>query len=114
MRLQYQLSNGSWTDCNSDGDDRTSEFLARCAQYGGGEEKALIDLEAGREVSTGGDWYSCCRDAEAVERILAERRANQVAVETVKCDCGHTVPRNLVMSASLGTACPECYDRLSD
>jgi hypothetical protein len=32
----------------------------------------------------------------------------------VKCDCGHSVPASQVMSASLGTACPDCYDRMSD
>lgn len=37
-----------------------------------------------------------------------------VEVEMVRCNCGHTVPRNLVMSASRGTACPDCYDRMSD
>lgn len=30
----------------------------------------------------------------------------------VRCSCGHTVPANQVMSASLGTACPDCYDRM--
>ncbi len=31
----------------------------------------------------------------------------------VKCDCGHTVERMLVMSASMGSSCPDCYDRMS-
>jgi hypothetical protein len=31
-----------------------------------------------------------------------------------KCSCGHTVPAAWVMFASLGTSCPDCYDRLSD
>ena len=31
-----------------------------------------------------------------------------------RCDCGHTVPEAHVMRASHGTACPDCYDRLSD
>ena len=34
-------------------------------------------------------------------------------VEAVHCDCGHTVARNLVMSASRGSSCPDCYDRMS-
>jgi len=34
--------------------------------------------------------------------------------QLVKCSCGHSVPRNQVMSASLGSACPNCYDRMSD
>ena len=32
----------------------------------------------------------------------------------VKCSCGHTVPASWVMSASLGTSCPDCYDDMSD
>lgn len=32
----------------------------------------------------------------------------------VQCDCGHSCPRAQVMSASLGTSCPNCYDRMSD
>lgn len=32
----------------------------------------------------------------------------------VKCGCGHTVPSYLVMNASMGTACPDCYDDMSD
>jgi hypothetical protein len=34
--------------------------------------------------------------------------------ELVLCDCGHRVPAMQCMSASLGTACPDCYDRLSE
>ncbi len=34
-------------------------------------------------------------------------------VEMKLCDCGHTIPRNMVMSASLGTSCPDCYDSMS-
>ncbi len=32
----------------------------------------------------------------------------------VMCSCGHEVPRSQVMSASRGTACPDCYDDMSD
>lgn len=35
-------------------------------------------------------------------------------VEMVRCDCGHSVPVGQRMSASLGTACSDCYDRMSD
>ena len=44
------------------------------------------------------------------------RSTNRVApkIELVKCSCGHSVPRIAVMSASLGSCCPDCYDRLSD
>ena len=32
----------------------------------------------------------------------------------VRCDCGHECEAGLVMSASLGSSCPECYDKMSD
>lgn len=55
-----------------------------------------------------------------VERVAAlvrqnrERREERPAnIETVRCSCGHTVPRAWVMGASLGTSCPDCYDRMS-
>ena len=32
----------------------------------------------------------------------------------VLCGCGHSVPRSWVMRASHGTACPDCYDEMSD
>lgn len=31
----------------------------------------------------------------------------------VTCDCGHTVHKSEVMWASMGSACPDCYDRMS-
>ena len=41
------------------------------------------------------------------------RRRNAPKIEMRDCDCGHTVPRSAVMSASLGSSCPDCYDRMS-
>lgn len=32
----------------------------------------------------------------------------------VTCDCGCTVSKILRMSASRGSSCPDCYDRMSD
>ena len=40
--------------------------------------------------------------------------ATASAVKQIKCRCGHTVPQILVMSASLGSSCPDCYDRMSN
>lgn len=120
MKLQYQLSNGSWVDCN----ERTEEFLNYCGANTQrtkegfrkmSKDEILSALASGKEVRNDrNDWYSNCRDAEAIERIMAERRANQKPVEMVKCSCGHTIPRGSVMSASLGTSCPDCYDRMSN
>lgn len=49
--------------------------------------------------------------------IKAERKSGgsqRVTVEMVRCDCGHTVAKHLVMRASRGTACADCYDRMSE
>src|SRR5271157_4380625 len=35
-------------------------------------------------------------------------------IEMKKCSCGHTVPSSQVMSASMGSSCPDCYDRMSE
>lgn len=43
------------------------------------------------------------------------RRKRQArAVKLVRCACGHSVEQSQVMSASLGTSCPDCYDRMSN
>jgi hypothetical protein len=36
------------------------------------------------------------------------------SIELVTCSCGCEVPRALVMNSSMGTSCPDCYDRMSD
>ena len=40
--------------------------------------------------------------------------APRPAPKLVKCSCGHSVPAGLVMSASMGSSCSECYDRMSE
>lgn len=45
---------------------------------------------------------------------IRRKRAPQPPPALVRCDCGHSVERVLVMSASRGTSCPDCYDRMSD
>jgi len=49
----------------------------------------------------------------AEEARLAARRPAAGPAKMVRCSCGHTVAAVAVAHASLGTACPECYDRLS-
>ena len=119
MRLQYQLSNGSWIDCK----DRTDEFFARIlankqrTKEGFGlmtEDDVRSVLDRGQELRNHpADWYSVCRDGEAVERIMAARRATAPPVQMVKCSCGHTIRRESIMNASLGSSCPDCYDKMS-
>lgn len=44
--------------------------------------------------------------------IIRKKRAIK-HVELIKCSCGHSVPQSQVMNASLGTSCPDCYDKMS-
>lgn len=99
MKLQYQLSNGSWVDCKkSETNDRTAEFLQRCAEYKNiGVDEVLAMLATGKSVSNGSDWYSECRDGEVVEAksaALAAQRSAAEAADTrpvLRCkSCGQT------------------------
>jgi len=103
-KLQYQLSNGSWFDC----EERTEEFLGRCEVVSEmSREDVLAILETNETVRNDfSDWYSNCRFApvETKEEIIND---------DVICDCGHHVPSNLVMNASMGSSCPNCYDKMS-
>ncbi len=109
MKLQYQLSNGSWVDCC----ERTEEFLIYCEEFGKMDRTGVLAaLAAGKKVRNDrSDWYSVCRDGEAFDTHEAARSADPVV--TKKCSCGHTVPQELVMSASMGSSCSDCYDRMS-
>lgn len=118
--LQYQLYNGAWVNC----DNRTEQFLTRCEENNGPSEsgeltvrfratrnatrdEVLAALDSGKELrNDASDWYSNCR-YEPAQRPVAQ-------IELVKCSCGHSVPRESVMSASIGTSCPDCYDRMSN
>lgn len=42
------------------------------------------------------------------------RKKQNVTVALVKCDCGHSVPSAQVMSASRGTSCFDCYEKMSN
>lgn len=75
-------------------------------RLGGYEIVADHVIQALGEAFTVAQLRAYCAEIEA-------RRAQQDA-EMVLCDCGHRVPANQVMNASLGTSCPDCYDRMSD
>ena len=104
--LQYQMSTGTWRNC----DERTKEYLERCVDgdyHGYTMDEVIAELNNGKTVRNApADWYSRCRLMPQPVEIVED-------VEWVKCDCGHTVPKSMVMNASLGTACPNCYDRMS-
>ena len=59
--------------------------------------------EAGRTAET-----------DIMAEIEAARLQPAPRSEMVKCACGHTCSRILVMSTSRGSSCPDCYDRMED
>lgn len=63
-------------------------------------------LETGKPLPFGNDWDDRIRRAPTL-RASATR-------EMVMASCGHTVSRTILMSASMGTTCPDCYDRMSE
>lgn len=49
-----------------------------------------------------------------LDEIEAEILQPAAREKMIRCSCGHTIPASLVMGASLGSCCPDCYDRMSD
>jgi hypothetical protein len=95
-----------------------SRGLAQYVSWWGVQvQNDVADALAGRKLPHSGEVELAEADVARVEALLAEAKAKREAklaqVEMVKCSCGHTVPRSQVMSASLGTSCPDCYDRMS-
>ena len=85
---------------------------------GYGSEGAKIQRENGEIIELDGDAY--LNTVGMHNEKMAYRAAHQVqpraarpAPVMVACSCGHTVESGSVMSASLGTSCPDCYDRMS-
>jgi len=130
MRLQYKLSNGNYIDVSA---GREKYFLDAAVKfdqkypgtYHGklgltSVQDAISELEQGRELRHGSDWYDKIRDGEAHERKLAvakARRDNDPNYSDTgwKLDCGCIVHwRSHIMNASMGSACTDCYDRMSN
>lgn len=111
-QLQYMMCNGDWRDCG----ERAEEFLEMAKKFisshpnrerllnGFDTVEAL--LESGKPVRIGTDWYDEIR--------LKPTPVVSVKQQTEICDCGHTVPVAHVMRANTGTACPVCYDKMSE
>jgi len=104
QNVQHQTETGRWVDCG----DGAEEYLLACETHTNRtRDNVLAELESGKTLRhRGGDWYAKIRFEPAPQP--------QRAVETVLCDCGHSVERGMSMRASRGTACPDCYDRMSE
>lgn len=118
LKLQYQAQQ-YWFD----GSDRENYFIGKAVAHAAAladrcrgtvrtVEEIRTALAAGEIVSTGPDWDARIRSRAALERHAATKLQRQI--EQVRCDCGHTVPTGTVMNASRGSACPDCYDQMSD
>jgi len=74
-------------------------------------EQIIAILEAGRLVK----W---CQSPnfyyDHSYGVIGRKHAVPPPIVMMQCDCGHSVPVGQRMMASLGTSCPECYDRMSD
>ena len=91
-------------------DQMFSDTVALAAKLNGISEDAVLDkLWCGKSVKLheSPNYYYDHSHGE----IRMMRQPKQVEV---KCNCGHTVAKNMVMNASLGTSCPDCYDSMSD
>jgi hypothetical protein len=77
------------------------------------EDEVVDALLSGLTLRTGSDWYENIRSLAVIEAWAELHPKKTVETELVKCACGHTVPRGQVMSASMGTSCPDCYDEMS-
>jgi hypothetical protein len=74
-------------------------------------EQVLEFLATGETLKYDNEiWYAQIRDGDAPRwqpRV-------KPPVRMTKADCGHTIPASWMMNASMGTSCPECYERMSD
>jgi hypothetical protein len=73
-------------------------------------DEIVAILESGKSVRwcTSANFYY----DHSYGKIGRKRAVPPVVI--VHCDCGHDVPVGSRMSASLGTSCPDCYDRMSE
>lgn len=100
LKLERKLCNASW--CLVD-EENVEMFLGYTQQS---RATVIEKLEKGETVSYGTDW---CKELRLTPQPKIMKQP-----EMVKCSCGHTVPKLLVMSASMGSSCPDCYDSMSD
>ncbi len=58
-------------------------------------------------------WRAIDRQQQAEDEARAAARQSAVEYHPTTCySCGRAIERELAMSGSLGTLCPECYDRV--
>ena len=111
-QIQRMESNGKWYD-----EPNTQKFIDRivanemrianlCGTTARDEKQIYAALVDGAVLFYDTDWYAKIR--------IAPQPVVIPTPELVKCNCGHTIEKHLVMGSSRGSSCPDCYDRMSD
>lgn len=121
MAMQKRLSNGSWIDIDEEREDYfIALVLERDPWYAPRVNRAPMTtpdevrqyLATGKTISYDSDWYAKIRDGKAAKSAALKRKLTQTPVAEKLCDCGHTSAHP--MNTARGTACPACYDEMSE
>jgi hypothetical protein len=92
-------------------DETLAETISHAAKFlGKTEEEIKLSLENGDSIN----WCESPNFYYDHSYGMIRRKLTVKPEEMVMCSCGHKIQKNLVMSASRGTSCPDCYDRMSD
>ena len=105
--LETMNAAGRWNDSSDFGANPEARLTECMAYHKMTRAQVVASLEAGKSLRYGTDWYEQIR-------LTPAPVAAPAPVALVRCSCGHSVPRSQVMSASMGTSCPRCYDRMSE
>lgn len=115
--MQKQLTNGTWVEVKfAHAADyvalavETEKWLAPCQQREPRmAEKIWIDLAEGQIVKIGLEWFANIRNPLPAPIILPDDYPDG---RKLACGC-IAYNSHEVMSASLGSSCEGCYDRMS-
>ena len=92
-------------------EDTLREAVQKAASRNGQSvEQIKADLLVGQKIA----WCDSPNHAYDHGTGYIRTKRNAKPVQLVKCSCGHSVPLARVMSSSMGTSCPDCYDRMSN
>ncbi len=111
----YEITNGyvgSWgVNYNTATNETLRDAIAAAVKRSGKSEATIMAaLDAGDSIA----WCDSPNYYYDHGTGYIRRKRVPRPVKLVRCDCGHSVEPALVMSASRGTSCPDCYDRMSD
>ncbi len=113
--MKYQIDDAysdyapQWRD---GGSDEVDEIINSAAEYNKTTKDEILKLlSEGKIISYDEQLnYYYTHQTKKIRKF----RQPPPPPELRQCDCGHVVPAVSVMSASLGSSCPDCYDDMSD